>query len=419
MEMMPCGTAIAVMFLVGVTTLQAAGDETVAKQKVRPTGIVFQSNTMRRVEARGDNWCITWAADDSQIVSMDDGNWLRGPKAFSNHLYRLVGPHTAFEREDIPNYPEFLYGARGWFGYGIVSVDGVLYSFVSKCPKNHWSGPFRGVKLLRSPDNGATWYRVNSEGEDRRIAPQDEVRYTVNREEMFFFEESPVHDHGGEAYPFSYCAFLQHGRDNSTATDGYVYVYSPEGARTHELLLARVPKNRIATRAAWEFLAGWDEGKPRWSSALAERHPMHTFPEQNSEGDVFGWYSWLPSVVWNEGLGLYIMVNGGTYAGKGLTGEAKDYYSSWMHTKSGSLGLWYAEQPWGPWQRFFYTEEWVLDDPGNRTYQPKLSPKWISDDGARMVLIWSDAMKNAEGRSHRVNYKWNQMEITIETVPAE
>jgi len=32
-----------------------------------------------------------------------------------------------------------------------------------------------------------------------------------------------------------------------------------------------------------------------------------------------------------------------------------------------------------------------------------------------MVLIWSDAMKNEEGRSHTVNYKWNHMKITIET----
>jgi hypothetical protein len=31
-----------------------------------------------------------------------------------------------------------------------------------------------------------------------------------------------------------------------------------------------------------------------------------------------------------------------------------------------------------------------------------------------MVLIWSDAMKNEKGRSHTVNYKWNQMEISIE-----
>ncbi len=32
-----------------------------------------------------------------------------------------------------------------------------------------------------------------------------------------------------------------------------------------------------------------------------------------------------------------------------------------------------------------------------------------------MVLIWSDAMKDDAGRSHTVNYKWNQMNVTIQT----
>ena len=78
------------------------------------------------------------------------------------------------------------------------------------------------------------------------------------------------------------------------------------------------------------------------------------------------------------------------------------------------MGLWWAEKPWGPWTQFFYDEEWVVDSPENRTYQPKLSPKWISDDGYSMVLIWSDAMKNAEGRSHSINYLWNQMRIELQ-----
>jgi len=137
------------------------------------------------------------------------------------------------------------------------------------------------------------------------------------------------------------------------------------------------------------------------------------FPDRSAGGDFFGWYSWLPSVVFNPGLGLYIMVNGGTYAGRGLTSSDEDYYDKWMHTKTGSLGFWYAENPWGPWQQFYYTDYWTADDPGNLTYQPKLSPKWISEDGREMVLIWSDAMKDDEGKSHTVNYKWNQMAISL------
>ncbi len=43
-----------------------------------------------------------------------------------------------------------------------------------------------------------------------------------------------------------------------------------------------------------------------------------------------------------------------------------------------------------------------------------MTDKWISDDGRKMVLIWSDAMKNEDGRSHSVNYKRNHMKITIQ-----
>ena len=76
---------------------------------------------------------------------------------------------------------------------------------------------------------------------------------------------------------------------------------------------------------------------------------------------------------------------------------------------------WYSENPYGPWHEFYYTDYWTADDPGNLTYQPKLSPKWISADGKEMVLIWSDAMKNEDGRSHTVNYRWNHMRITVVT----
>ena len=44
------------------------------------TGVTFHKDTLYRSNGNGDNWCITWAADDSQVTSMDDGNWLKGKK---------------------------------------------------------------------------------------------------------------------------------------------------------------------------------------------------------------------------------------------------------------------------------------------------------------------------------------------------
>ena len=247
-----------------------------------------------------------------------------------NHLYRVIGDPEGFSREDIPNYPQFVSGTGSWFGYGITSVDGVLYSVISKTPANRWSGPFRGIKLLKSPDNGHTWYRVNRHGNEREIGPWDDARNEVNANEMFFLEEFGLPHQKQEAYPFSYVDFVKYGRDNSAAKDDYLYIYSPEGGHVHKLLLARVRKDKIDIRSAWEYFVKYEDNRPVWTSDIHERGYAHVFPEKSRDDNYFGWYSWLPSVVWNQGLGLYIMVNGGTYAGQKMTSSDKDYYDSWM-----------------------------------------------------------------------------------------
>lgn len=385
-----------------------------------PVGVTFHRDTIYRSVEHGDNWCITWAADDTQVTSMDDGDWLsalapvEGQRSYHNRLYRIRGGPDGFAREELKGYPVFSGSEGSWFGYGIASVDGVLYSAISRTPGESWSGPFRGVKLLKSTDNGLTWIRLDRQGNERLLAADDPARNLDSAEEMHSLEEYGRPHQAQQAYPFSFYDFVQHGRDNGAARDGYLYMYGPEGAHAHQLLLARVEKSQLGQREAWECCVGYEGGEPVWSGDIEQRLPVFVYPDRSAEGDYFGWYSWLPSVVWNEGLGLYIMVNGGTYAGHGMTASDEDYYHRWMHTRTGSLGFWFAQEPWGPWEELWYTDYWTADDPGNLTYQPKLSPKWMSEDGRQMVLIWSDAMKNEDGRSHTVNYKWNQMRITIE-----
>lgn len=378
-------------------------------------GVVFRTDTLRRLGGRGDNWCQTWAADDSVITSLCDGNWLNTRHGnYHNRLYRIRGGPDKFRREELSGYPDFSGEAGSWFGYGIVSVDGVLYSAVSKTPGPAWSGPFTGVKLLRSTDLGKTWSRVDRQGSERSRAPNADLRNAAEAQEMFLLREDGMPHAQQEAYPFAYFDFVQCGKDYSQARDDYLYLYAPEGAHAHRLMLARVGKDRVGLRTGWEFFQRYENDQPIWTRVLGARGPVHLFPEADRAGRCFGWYSWLPSVVWNEALGLYIMVNGGTYAGHGMTASDQDYYDYWMHTRSGSLGFWYSEHPYGPWREFFYTENWIVDDPANLLYQPKLSPKWISSSGREMVLIWSDAMKNAAGQSHTTNYVWNQMVIKIE-----
>lgn len=387
-------------------------------KKNEPTGVTFQKETIKRLGSGGDNWCITWTEDNSQITSMCDGNWLNLDNpigGFHNHLFRIIGGADNFKREDIPNYPDFSGEQGSWFGYGIVSIDSKIYSALSKTPWGSWSGPFTGLKLLKSPNNGDSWYRIDKSGHELLLGVKDSMRNVVNKSEMFFLEEYGLPHKEQKAYPFSFIDFVQNGKSNSAAKDDYIYIYSPEGAHSHKLTMARVHKDKLEIRSEWQYFTNYDSKlNPKWTKDLSKRGYVYEYPQKSTKGHYFGWYSWLPSVVWNKGLGLYIMVNGGTYAGYGMTDSDKDYYDKWMHTKTGSLGFWYSKSPYGPWKQFYYSDYWIADDERNLTYQPKLSPKWISDDGKQMVLIWSDAMKNDGGTSHTVNYIWNQMNITID-----
>lgn len=70
-----------------------------ADEKNVPEGVTFNMETLKRLGSRGDNWCLTWVADGSQMVSMCDGNWLdqkNYPTQMHNHLYRIKGGARKF-----------------------------------------------------------------------------------------------------------------------------------------------------------------------------------------------------------------------------------------------------------------------------------------------------------------------------------
>lgn len=379
----------------GLVAAAAGGCVTSPAARRVPTGAALDRRTLVRRGVSGDNWSITWADDGHQYTSQDDGSGWRRRPAYSTRVWRIEGGPgddgpDPFRADDLPGFPAHPFPG-GWFGYGITSLDGVLYHFISRCPRERWSGPFEGARLIHSPDRGATWFR--HDGADATLADPS----TKDRRETFFWHEA-------DDWRFSCLEFVQCGRDGHDAKDGFVYVYSPGGRRPELLRLARVPRDRVLERDAYRYLRGYEDGAPVWTGTAdpTSAGVAHAFPAG------WGWYSWLPSVVYNRPLDLFIMATGGTE-------RAGD---TWMHTRTGSLHLLWSEEPWGPWRPFFRLDDWHADSPANRLYQPKLSPKWIGDDGRRMVLIFSDAQANAEGRSHTVNYRWNQIELRLELATA-
>ncbi len=383
-----------------------------------PTGIGFNNYVFRSGD-NGDNWCLTWAADGDLYTSQCDGRGWRYPDGrqrdfMNNHIWRIAGgPDSASFRsvfvEDAPDYSRTaqkeIYGpivqpdtciefppperldTWNWYAYGIVSIDGNIYQFISHCGERSGFGWFDGSQLIWRPQGKEKWLRWN--GSDAN----DRSKWLINEgdNQLFFFEEPDL--------AFSWITIAQFGQDYRENKDGYVYIYSPEGKEKSNLLnMARVKKGDILNRSRWEFFAGFDNSlKTQWTKDIRKRGVVHTFPEG------WGFYSWSPSVVWNKGLGLFIMAVAGTQR-PGTGGVLENY----MHYEPGELRFLWSENPWGPWTEFYRDEKWIADDPENRLYLPQLSPKWISEDGKSMYMVFSDA-----GRRYSKRYLWNMQKFRI------
>jgi hypothetical protein len=376
-------------------------------KKEYPVDVKFNYDTIARKGNYGDNWCQTWAADDNIYTMLDDGNgwWgftykAEGYPDWQGSMCIQINGDENFTVENVKKM-------EGWpknpanspfYAYGTISVEGVIYVWLWKSDTDTWYRRPVANRLLYTPDLGKTFYRWNGEKET------EETFGETDSTSFFFYNEDPTWKIDRDAYAFNWIAFCQNGKDNSLAKDDYVYMYSPEQKNIRELSVIRVHKNHIRDKSKYEYFKGWNGEKPEWTRILKERGVNLLYPECN-DGEWM-WASWFPSVVYNSGLDLYIMVS------YGVTDPGKSYWDGWCSQCQypASLGFWYAENPWGPWTQFHYVDKFYADREENRTYGFKLSPKWISEDGKNMVLIWSDASDK-----HTTNYKWNQMKIEITT----
>jgi hypothetical protein len=341
----------------------------------RIVGLRFLDDTIiRRKEFTGDNWHTTWAADGNQYVLQCDG------RGYNTRLWKLIGAPPDFRFEPVASHPgpreTRENGPKGtqprYYGFGIVAVGDRIYHCFSTA-EIWFKEPckFIGAKLIVSPDGGDTW-----RNQDGSSPVTFEALGRRNRENMLFYNEP------GEA--FSLLTMLQMGKGYALNQDGFLYVYAPNGnteGTMNQLVLCRVRKDKALQRDAYEFCASVSaDGRATWSKAIEDRKPIHTFPE--------GWvnkfshpYAWHPSVVYVEGLGVYLMANWGM--GTNETGK-------WF-VKPSYLGFWIADRPWGPWRQIHEDKAWFPPggDPRGQCYQPQIMPGWIAPDGKSFWIAWT------------------------------
>lgn len=275
-----------------------------------------------------DNLPTAWADDGELYTAFGDcrGFLPLRPEKLGMGFARIDGPPETAKGVNIPSDTgeNKGQGANGRKASGMIAIDGVLYVFTRNAGNS---------QLGWSTDHAKTWTWA-----DWKLNPS-----------------------------FGHPAFLSFGKNYADARDQYVYIYSPDHDSAYEnataLVMARVPKNRIRERAAYEFFRALDNrGRPAWTKDITQRGPVFT----NPAGGVY-----RTQVSYNPGLKRYIM--------------NQIWNGSEFVRFQGGLGIYDAPEPWGPWTTAYFNPTWDIG-PGENQHFP---PKWMSADGKTMYLIFS------------------------------
>jgi CubicO group peptidase (beta-lactamase class C family) len=277
--------------------------------------------------ARGsDNWPITWGDDDTLYTAYGDGNGFKPfvPEKLSLGFARVKGSPIEIAGENIrSNSGEKTgEGPSGRKASGLLMIDGTLFM---------WARNAHNSQLAWSLDQGKTWTWSD-----------------------WKFTES-----------FGCPAFLNFGRDYAGARDEFVYVYSPDSNTAYDpadrLVLARVPKEHIRERNAYEFFVRIEpNGNAVWSHDIRDRGSVFSNPGAVCRSHV----------TYSTALKRYLLV---------VIGPAVD------SRFAGGFGVYDAAEPWGTWTTAFYTDAWDIG-PGESASFPS---KWLSADGRSAWLVFS------------------------------
>ncbi len=287
---------------------------------------VLASEIIRKGEG-SDNWPLTWADDDNMYTAYGDGwgfvPWVK--EKLSLGFGKVVGSPPDIKGINIRSETGEDTGddVRGAKASGMLMVDGILYMLTRNTDNS---------QIAYSKDHGETWIWCD-------------WKFTTS---------------------FGYPTFLNFGKNYAGARDDYVYVYSHDSDSAYKpavdnMVLARVPKDQIIKREAYEFFKELDgSGAPIWTKDVDQRGSIFDFKGRCIRS----------SVSYNPGLKRYLYWQ---------VLPRKD-----MRFDSG-FGIYDAPEPWGPWTTVFFTERWDVG-PGETGCIPT---KWMSEDGKTCYLVYS------------------------------
>jgi CubicO group peptidase (beta-lactamase class C family) len=286
------------------------------------------TNTIIRLARGSDNWPATWGDDDHLYTAYGDGNGFEPflPEKLSVGLARVRGIPQNIAGENIRSSIEQKGdGERGLKASGLLMIDGTLYV---------WLRNAGNAQLGWSDDRGTNWTFANWKLTNSFGCP----------------------------------TFLNFGPNYAGARDEFVYIYSHDQDSAYQpadqMVLSRVPRDKLQERNAYEFFTGVKDNNAEWSRNIADRAPVYANPGK----------CYRSGVSYNAGLKRYFWVQ---------------VFPQSRHAQGprfqGGFAVTEAAEPWGPWRTIFETNDWDTG-PGETASFPT---KWMSADGTRMHLLFS------------------------------
>lgn len=291
--------------------------------------------SLKRAAPGSDLWPLTWASDDNLYTVWGDGGGFGGTDTVgrvSIGVARILGFGNNWSGVNVfgganPESTATFIGKTN----GIISIGGVLYMIVEEQDK--WNR----AKIGRSTDFGKTW--------------------TFNGGN-FINSGWDFAEPGGA---FSSACFLQFGKDYGGSRDNFVYGYSEKivpDVIQPDIVMFRVPKDKIMNRSAYEFFAGLDaKGNPQWTLDINQMKPVFSDPNG---------VSWGMQAVYHPILKRYLLTV--------------------QRDSTGAWGIFDAPEPWGPWTTVAYYDTWIDT---SIKFLFAFNQKWISVDGKTMYMAFS------------------------------
>lgn len=303
---------------------------------------------------KGDTYPLTWAGNDTIYTSAGDPLW---GKPDGLDVESIAGGPAGYLISKVNN----MEGYTGWGGCGpkpagMISINNVLYMTFQNMtgPRLKFDGKLAefthgyDASVIYSKDLGKTWHP------DIRV------------------EKTPF-------FPgriFGSPAIINYGKDNADAVDNYVYTVSGEGwCNGNNLRLARVHKDKIMDRSAWEWVSGFGKNfKPVWTDNMWDATPVLT--HENYLGYI--------DMVYIEKLKRYLL----------LGWRFKEYSNPNLGTE---IIMYESPKPWGPFS-VVYKDEW--ETPELTPYNPRLPLKWFDQEKLEGWILFSGTWRNGGQTPH-------------------